>query len=188
MKKTIRLNPFHGLVVTFCVWLLCISFSTESHAGDVSFPEGKIKAAYIYNFLRFIEWPDDTDPSGLICIIGSKQEYRRAFHFLTTQEFNNKNITLHEFNTNNEIKLLETCQLVFVTSEASEEQKNIISSFKGGKFLTVGDSEDYTQSGGMISFVRTSSKIGFIVNLAAANESGIRISSKVLRLAEKVTE
>jgi len=112
------------LILLFtCTYLSGLSLS---YANETSFPEAKVKAALIYNFLRFVDWPKEAAETGIICVIASKQEYKPAFQFLTTQQFNNKTISVREYGVNDDLSGLEHCQLVFLTNTASRIQKDVI--------------------------------------------------------------
>ncbi|PCJ30200.1 MAG: hypothetical protein COA90_10045 [Gammaproteobacteria bacterium] len=172
------------LILLFtCTYLSGLSLS---YANETSFPEAKVKAALIYNFLRFVDWPKEAAETGIICVIASKQEYKPAFQFLTTQQFNNKTISVREYGVNDDLSGLEHCQLVFLTNTASRIQKDVIHKEKQVPFLIVSDGLGSIDNVGMINFVKTKRKIGFEINVANVEASNIRISSKVLRLAERL--
>ena len=162
-------------------------FTPAAYSGESEFPEGKIKAALIYNFMRFVDWPEEQNATGVICVIGVKQEYRQALKFLTTQQLNQKNITLREINGGKSGEVLGSCQIIFVTTVATDKQKQkIINS--AGNALIIAEDSGLNESGVMINLIRDKRKIGFEINMPNVKASNIRISSKILRLADKVIQ
>ena len=155
-------------------------------AQEKDFPEAKIKVAYLFNFLRFVEWPIEYEIDTHICVIGNKKEYHDALNSLKSQSIDSQNINVRVFNDIKDPQELFNCQIIFVTSTASHHQKFIINTLKGSKALTVGESNGFAQQGGMINFIRQGDKVRFEINLNAANEVGLRITSKILRIAERV--
>ena len=176
-------KPIMVILTVISVYLSGLSLS---YADENSFPEAKVKAALIYNFLRFVDWPSENAATGMICVIASKREYKPALQFLTTQQFNNKTISVREYDVNDALTGLENCQLVFLTSTATVFQQQTIHKEKQSSFLIVSDEFGSIAQVGMINFVKTERKIGFEVNVANVEASNIRISSKVLRLAERL--
>jgi hypothetical protein len=156
-------------------------------AGSSAYPEGKIKAALIYNFMRFVDWPVEHSITGELCVLGQKQEYQDALLFLSRRELKNTTISLRILSSK-KLDNLTSCQVVFVTSDASVQQKQKVLQLAGKPTLIIGDETSFLGDSGMINFVKKQKKIGFEVNLANVQAANIRISSKVLRLAEKVIE
>lgn len=172
----------------FCVFFTISSFiiTTPAQSIEKDFPEAKIKAAYLFNFLRFIEWPDDHYADTHICVVGRKDEYHDAFKALGSQSLNNQNIIIRELNDIDSSQVLHNCQIIFVTSTASHRQKLVFNTLKNSTALTVGESKGFVRQGGMINFIEKDGKIRFEINLRTANEAGLRITSKILRIAEHV--
>lgn len=161
--------------------------SITSAKEATSFPEGKVKAALIYNFMRFVDWPENDAVTGELCVLGTNKEYLSALNFLSKQHLKNTHISLRMISPNKE-ESLESCQVVFVTSHASKEQTDNIKKLVGKPTLIISDETNFLGSSGMINFVKNQRKVGFEVNLANVQAANIRISSKVLRLAEKVIQ
>lgn len=181
-----RISRYLISVVLFTGMLL--SSSTLSFAEDNDFPEAKIKAALIFNFMRFIDWPEESDVTGVICVVGPKHEYRQALEFLTTQQLKKTSITLQEIQNGNGADLLGTCQIVFITNSATQKQKKDLIASESRPFLIVGEDVNFTEYGAMINLTKQNQKVGFEVNLMNAKHANFRISSKVLRLADRVIQ
>ena len=184
MNKSRTLIACRKYLVLFMVTTLLPVIPVAAIEKD--FPEAKIKAAYLFNFLRFVEWPPDHVTDAHICVVGHKKEYGEAFRSLRNQSLNNQAIIIREMNDVDNPRVLQNCQIIFVTSTASHRQKMLFNTLKDADALTVGESSDFANHGGMINFIDKDSKISFEVNLDAVNRSGLRITSKILRIADRV--
>jgi hypothetical protein len=177
-----------GLMMPVLLTGILLSYSAFSFADDHSFPEAKVKAALIYNFMRFIDWPEESDMTGVICVVGPRHKYRQALEFLTTRQIKDKNITVQEIHNGKGADLLNNCQIVFMTRSATNKQKMDLISSDLSSILIVGEDANFTEYGAMINLIKQNQKVGFEVNLANAKQANFRISSKVLRLADRVVQ
>ena len=139
----------------------------------------KIKAGYLYNFTKFITWPTSPKASFNICLSGEE-----AFVALLSPleqrkvaDFPIKIITLKPSSS------AEQCQILIV-----DEAHALDSLTHLDAMLTVGDSTDFAKHGGMIGFVNKDSRIKLEINLPALKRSGLKISAKLLEVAEIVGE
>jgi hypothetical protein len=85
-----------------------------------------------------------------------------------------------------DIKAMRKCHLLFVCKSEDEHLKEITEAVKDCNVLTVGETENFLDAGGIIRFIKEGEKVAFQVNLIAAKKAGIRVSSQVLRLAKRV--
>lgn len=168
----------------FLILSLLVSFNTFSDIKN--YPEAKIKAAYLYNFLRFVEWPVNQKSTSDICIYGVNKEYKSVFSSMATLSKQGKKLTIKFFEKDNEFQPLTDCQIIFITSEANSKTKNILDHLKNNQILTIGESDDFINQGGMINFIRVGNKIRFEINVDAIEQAELKISSKVLRIAERL--
>ncbi len=162
--------------------------SIPAVALERDFPEAKIKVAYLFNFLRFIDWPEDYESDVHICVVGDKKEYHAALDALGTQTLNDQVIIIKKFTALENIHELTKCRIIFVTTNASHRQKIVLNSVKGTSALTVGESEGFAEQGGMINFIQINHTIRFEINLHSVNQANLRITSRILRIAERVIE
>lgn len=167
--------------------ILSVTVITNASGEEKDFPEAKIKAAYLYNFLRFIEWPDDVEASNHICIVGHNGEFRGAVGSLRNLSINEHPIII-KFAEDLNLQGLGNCKIIFVTAGANRRQKMIANIIRNKSILTVGESRGFADQRGIINFVKENDKIRFEINLTAANKASIRIPSKILRIATRVIE
>ncbi len=117
--------------------------------------------AYLYNFLRFVEWPQSPDLGFKLCIGGDKEEYRQSLQALSTQTVREQRIdvTYIDFINGADIAQIKQCNMIFITSLMRKHQDQIINNITGSKILTIGEDKNFIQKGGMINFVEQQDKI-----------------------------
>ena len=169
------------LAILFLAWLI--------NAGDgwsqTSQPtEYQIKAAFLYNFAKFVEWPsaafDDPAAPIVIGILGDN-----PFHDDLANTIRGKKIDEHPLAVKELHSLSETtnCHILFISTSEKKRLPEILAGLKGTSVLTVGEMDRFTETGGMINFVLEKTKIRFQINSDAANTGRLKISSKLLNLA-----
>jgi len=153
------------------------------HAAASASLEYEVKAAFLLNFTRFVEWPPSAfaspDSPLNICIIGD-DPFGRAIDQLVEGEFVNQHrITVERIRTDQP----KTCQELFVGNNGS-----IPTAFSAANpaVLTVGEGEDFIRQGGVIAFVIDNRRVRFDINVKAATNVGLKLSSKLLSVARSV--
>jgi uncharacterized protein DUF4154 len=157
-----------------------------ANAADEESLEAKLKVAYIYNFLRFVEWPANDNLTTNVCVYGIKDNYKPAFSSMASLSKKNRKLEIEQLDIDAELKLLKPCQIIFITDKALNKSKAVLDYLQGSNSLTIGESSDFLKKGGMINFIRVKDKVKFEINDNAAKAAGIKISSKVLRIAERI--
>ncbi|HBG26335.1 MAG: hypothetical protein A2Y10_01760 [Planctomycetes bacterium GWF2_41_51] len=193
------------LRIYFYIILIFAMFTcTQTRADSLSGREYQLKAAFIYNFMMFIDWPKEKMPAdGQPIIIGVMGEnpFENAFEPIKSKQVKEKNIAVKYFagledikksspeKMNSEIEEIRKCHLLFICSSEKPVLQEIINLVNGYNILTVGDMDGFLESGGgVINFVVEDDKICFEINAIAALQSKLEIRSQLLRLAKKVIE
>ena len=169
---------------SICLVLLALLVLWPARAAADTQLEPQVKAAFVYNFTKFVEWPDDafTSPSDPIRItIMGQGSFSRAIDAIQGKEGHGRSISVshHE-------EQLTKAQILVITGETEGALRQSLLEAGGKPILTVSDMEGFDLKGGMITLVRREDKVGFIINLAAAEKAGLKISSQLLKLAEAV--
>ena len=165
------------------VLLFLLIFALQAAGQRAS--EYQLKAAFVYNFTKFIDWPGESVRSLTfqICVLG-----QNPFGSELTQLTDGKVIEGHPVQvlivTN--YHLARSCQVVFISASENAHMKEILSALRGRSVLTVGDSPGFVDAGGMIELLVQDERMRFEVNLHAANEARLKISAKLLSLAKAV--
>jgi hypothetical protein len=175
------------------LWILCCLLFSQALCADDSSVEYKIKAGYLYNFTKFVTWPEDKSETFNLCILGTDPfgelidpiEQRSAFgRPIKLFRFDSLNSLSH---TNNK----PNCHILFISSSIGSAIKDTISKNTLvirdiSKTLTVGESNDFAMQGGMVGFVNREGRIKLQINLKKVKQSDLKVSAKLLEVAEIV--
>lgn len=143
--------------------------------------EYKIKAAYLYNFTKFITWPEDDSRFFNICIVGI-DPFGEIIAPIEGRTVKGRTIRLYQYDS---VKKAKECQLIyFAEANNAEIISGVLTTHSLAQTLTVGDLKVFAQQGGMIAFFVKDSKIKLFINLPALRQNGLEISAKLLEVAE----
>ncbi|MBN1804546.1 MAG: YfiR family protein [Sedimentisphaerales bacterium] len=192
------------IIIVLVLLLVCQQAIAESTPTQ-AYQEYQVKAAYLYNFLMFVDWPagkmsmDNNEPI-VIGIIGDGQ-FGNAFDPINGKQVNGREIIIKWFKgfrdleksdiavMNKESKALRKCHLLFICNSEKGVIKEITNLVKGYNVLTVEDTGESLESGGVvIKLVMDGEKIHFEINRTVALQAELKIRSQLLRLAKKVEE
>ncbi len=172
------------IVIMCCVLVSSLTvFSEES-----IFSEYRVKAAFLFNFAKFVDWPEDAfsapDAPIIFGILGD-DPFGEALDIIKGKTINGRKVVTNRFKDANEIK---TCHVLFIGSSEKKNAPSILRTLKPLRILLVGDMENFARQGGVINFIIVNNKVGFEINVDAAKRSGLKISSKLLSLAKIIHE
>ncbi len=168
------------------VLISCLLIGSPVFAQEVT--EYQVKALFIYNFAKFVEWPPESvanprDPIN-ICVLGQNPFGAALDQAVRGKAVGAREVLLKHLNAGDDAK---SCQVLFVSTD-KKRAKSLISEIANAPILTIGDSDGFTDSGGIIGFAMEDSKVRFDINLESAERSHLKISSKLLSLARSVKE
>ena len=146
--------------------------------------EYQVKAAFLYNFAKFIEWPEENPGVPLsICVLGQD-----PFGPLLDQMVEGKSIRGRALVVRRAADPagLRSCGIVFVGATEMRHLGTIAKAAEAVHALTVGENDEFARTGGMIGFVLVDNKIRFEINVDAATRARLRISSQLLQVAHLV--
>lgn len=165
--------------------------------------EYQVKAAFLYNFIKFVDWPENkkSDSNDVITIgIIGDDPFETAFESLKEKKIKGKTIIIKKLgnfdkiaeaasNKDNSsaqtIEDIKKCHLLFVCSSEKKYNTNILNIVENYNVLTVGESPDFLQTGGIINFLIEEKKVRFEINIDASDKAKLKISSQLLRLAKR---
>jgi hypothetical protein len=184
MKATVSgMRPWLARCIVAASLLLPLAPGTEAAATPV--PENDLKAAFVYNFALFAEWPADTLFEGgvmHICI-HPNSVMRAPILGLHDRIVRGKKIVVRQSAT---LDNLPSCHLLFVDSSDRERWVQIRKKLGNTPVLTVSDDEEIGHDGGMITLAMDGNRVVFDIDTRAARNAKITLSSKLLRLARSV--
>lgn len=149
--------------------------------------EYQIKAAFLFNFTQFVEWPAGSFPTiqsrAVIGILGANPFGNYLEETIAGESINKHPLVIQHFNSVDDIT---NCQVLFINIQDKDQLQTIIEKLKGKNILTISDANGFSKLGGMIRLYTKNDKINIQVNLEAAKAEDLIISSKLLKLAEIV--
>ena len=155
--------------------------------GDKEDVELRVKAAYLLNFARFIEWPRSSS-GGLepvvIGILGHDSLSRALENTVQGKNIKGHPIKVKELGS---LERVEGCDILFVPRSEAKRARALLPDLSGRPILTVGEGSGFLGQGGMIEFQLIDDALRFSINLGSADRSGLTISSELLRVAYSVT-
>ncbi len=167
------------------VFFLAMSLGTRALGQAVD--EYQVKAAFLYSFAKFVEWPPDAfktpkDPI-LVCVLG-----HNPFGTSLNDVIRGKSIEGHAFAFRQvaDAPDASACQILFVSSSDGKRFRALIGRLKPAGILTVGEAQGFASGGGVINFKLDSGRVRFEINVEAAEQAQLHISSKLLSLAQIV--
>lgn len=157
---------------------------TAAAAWAQDLPEYRLKAAFLYNFAAFTEWPSDVGGSINLCIYGT-DPFGAEIDPLNGKKVGERTLAVQRRAT---AESLKGCQIVFITATASGQLPRVLEVLRGQPVLTVADVPGAMHQGVMLNMAVAQGRITFEANLVAARSAGLNLSSKLLRLATEVVQ
>jgi hypothetical protein len=167
------------------IWLLLAGGG--GRAQDARPTEYQIKAAFLFNFAKFVNWPpgvfaQPTSPI-VIGILGENPFHDDLARTVRDKTVDDHPLVIKEFRSADQAT---NCHILFISTSEKNRLPEILKVLNGTSVLTVGEMERFTEAGGMINFVLEGTKIRFQINNDAATRAGLKISSKLLSLAMRL--
>lgn len=149
--------------------------------------ESKVKAAYLLNFARFVEWPgaahQDNQSDLVLGVVDDPAFAATLAQIVANQTAQGRKLTVRHYD---HLAGIESCHILYLSRAATTRTENIFTQLQNRPVLTVGDSEDFIRTGGMIGFVIVKSAVRFDINTANTSAVGLSLSSKLLAVARNV--
>jgi hypothetical protein len=172
------------LLLTGCLWRPSVL-----SAFPAATEEDVLQAAFLYNFMKFVEWPpeafDRPESPILVCTLG-ENPFTNTVQALEGKRIRQSPLVVRRYDP---VKPTVQCHVLVVSNPASKDSyPTILSKFRAVPVLTVGNIEGFVEKGGMIEMFSLENKIRFNINSGSANRSALKISSQLLKLARKIIE
>jgi hypothetical protein len=175
--------------------------------------EYEVKAAFIYNFMKFIHWPESKELSSnsvsknepIRIVISGDNLFKNAFQMIADKNIQGRPIQIVEIESFERFRQsysskkealnayaqtylsdLQQYHMLFICNSEKDSVEDLLSLSAGKSVVTISDIEKFAQKTGMIGFVMEKQKVRFEVNLEAAQKENIQISSQLLGLARRV--
>jgi len=151
--------------------------------------EYQVKAAFIFHFAQFVDWPPgvliNSDSSMILCVFDDEPRRQEFQSTIEGKAIGARVLHVRQISQSQEV---QGCNILFLSRDEARRQTAILKSLRGMPILTVGETDNFLSSGGMIRFHLDEDKIRFDINLDGAESSHLKISSRLLLLATSVTQ
>lgn len=172
-----------AVIRLLCGMMLLLTL-TPAHAAPTEY---ELKAAFIYQIARFVEWPSvgtlgNAGAPLRLCVLGGNP-FGAVLNTIRGKPVNERKMEVALLDVNADTR---ECNMLFIAAPAERHLERIAALSRGSGMLTIGDTQGFAQRGAMVNFFPENGKVRFEVNLDATRRGGLKISSKLLSLARIV--
>lgn len=185
-------GPIRKLAIVFtCLLSLALALPTRAQSSSsAQASEYLIKAGFIYNFAKLMQWPAPAFPQPnapiVIGIVGTPDPFQGTLdEALRDKQVNGREFVVKHLKWGDDLK---GCNILFVSSSEKAHMDELFQLIRGLPILTIGDTPGFAERGGIINFVLEDDRVRFEIDVQAAKQAGISISSRLLALAKIVPE
>ncbi len=173
-----------GLAAAWCICTIAVDGSVAT--SQPASAEYQVKAAFLYNFAKFVEWPPQAFPSPdspfTICLAGDPFE-GALDRTVQGELLDRRPLMVRRIIPAEDLR---GCQMIYLAPNENRRSAEIIDAAVNSPILTVGETDSFINEGGIIRFVRSGGRIHFQINPDAAERASLRVSARLLRLADIV--
>jgi hypothetical protein len=170
-------------------WLACAAaillVSRPAAAQVVGADEAGVKAAFLYNFTKFVEWPDSAfaAPSSpfVVCAFADGSFRKKLEATLEGEQVQGRRITMAPADLDD----ARSCHLLYFAKSESEWQARILPALRQVPVLSVGEGQQFLEQGGLIAFLLEDDRVRFAINKRGADAAGLSVKSQLLRVARQ---
>ncbi len=173
-----------NLTVRFALMAAFVATIWPFGAAAQDLPEYRLKAAFLYNFMAYTEWPPEVGTPLTLCVVGN-DPFGKDIDALQGRAVGQRSVAVQRKTA---AESLNGCHAVFICSSAQEVLTRVLEGLRGKPVLTLADSPGAMQRGVALNMNMARDKVSFEANLGAARAAGLQLSSKLLRLATEVQQ
>jgi YfiR/HmsC-like len=179
-KTALQIRAIRTAVVFFCL-IFSLAGSAQEPASEY-----QIKAAFLFNFAKFVDWPpeafSDANSPIVIGVLGKNVFGHYLADTIRDKTVDNRHFEFKEFTS---VNYITNCQILFISPSVKDSLPAIVKGLRNASILTVSETDQFIKAGGMINFTIEDNKIHFQISDEAARKAGLKISSKLLSLATR---
>jgi hypothetical protein len=201
LRECVKIKPISANLMSdrkagrlaFCAIVLVMAFfivlsRAQVFAESRDSEEYKVKAAFIYNFTNYIEWPTKALPGNstslTIGVLG-RNPFGDSINLLAGRTAAGRKIVIrHIYRVEEALE----CHILFISDSEQKDAARILRFLRGRPVLTISDQKGFCQAGGIINLITIKKRVRFDINTLAAKRAGIQIGSQLLNLANDVIE
>jgi YfiR/HmsC-like len=165
--------------------LMCVSYSCTAHSQARLSPDD-VEAAYLYDFSRFVQWPANARANSQpfsLCLLGQDNLGRKLDDLIAGEAIQGRKMVALRLSS---VDVADNCQIVFIGDSEGTRLEKDLDTLKTKPILTVSNLAGFLERGGMIQFLLQGKRVRFAVNLSAAQQAGLALSSELLKVAAYV--
>lgn len=177
-----RLKTVRTWLITICLTLLSMSLYAYARGEPTEY---EVKAAFIFNFAKFVEWPENVLASNQtinICFVG-KDKTTDALQLLNQREAQGHTLKIIDVTEQLESTLNHQCHILFMSMREKKRQQQWLAKVQHQATLTIADNLDFIKQGGMIGLYTEAQRVQFVVNQSVTQNTGLKLSARMLQLA-----
>jgi hypothetical protein len=195
MYKRAKILMFRRLAILIIALSGSLSWApaTFAQAPDSSdSSEYLIKAGFIFNFAKFVEWPSNAfaqpDSAIVIGILGTDPFGTIIDKIVQDKKIGTRGFVVKRLKWGTDLKELKECKILFVGASEKAHMDELVQVVRGLPILTVGETPGFADRGGVVRFVLEDNRVRFEVNVVAARQADLTISSRLLTLARIIQQ
>lgn len=162
--------------------------ATRAGAAEASLSEYQVKALFLVNFAKYVDWPasafSDASAPIVICVTGNNNIGPGLSKAIEGKNVSGRAIQIVMVEKDEDFA---KCHILFVSGSEKKRLGEILSKVKDSPVLTVGEAEQFIAQGGIINFTKKDGKVRLQIDLDAARKAKLQLSSKLLSVADSVT-
>ena len=180
------------LIVAVLLSLSLVAGANAQSSASAASSEYLIKAGFIYNFAQLVQWPSaafsQADSPIVIGILGTDPFGTSIDRVVENKKLDGHNLIVKRLRWSKDLRDLTECNILFISSSEKEHIADVINMVKWLPILTIGETPGFAARGGIINLTLEDNKVRFEVNIGAAKQANLNISSRLLALAKIVPQ
>ena len=169
--------------------LMCVAYSAMMAAQSGGPTEYQVKAVFLFNFIKFVEWPGtafaDTRAPFVLGVLGDDPFDGSLSPIVDGQLVRGRGITIHKYRFGDDVR---RCHVLYVSASEQARTAQILGGLQGASVLTVSDMPRFAEGGGLVQFYMEEDRVRFVVNAEAAARANLRMSAKLLAVAHVIND
>jgi|SRR5579862_8663311 len=183
-RRRSRLRPGAAARLFFLFLSIHLVYALHVNAQD-ALSEYQVKAAYLFNFLKFVEYPAESfaDPLApmVIGVVGEDPFGSALPQVVIGKTVQGRDLVIRAYRAGEDLR---AAHILFISASERKKLPMILSGLHGASVLTVADTPGFLEAGGMIQFLNENGRVRFAINADAAGQARLKLSSKLLSLAK----
>jgi hypothetical protein len=186
-RSSAGVRPGGGFASALMVSMVALSILAPSVSSSASYSESKLKAAFLLNFTRFVDWPESSfegeQAPFVICVLNDSKFATTTAEVIGDHTVNDRTIAIQE-----RIDVVDSagCHIFFVPEGEAGQHRALIEQTSGRSVFTISAATGFAEMGGVANFIRSGKKIRLEINRRAAESANLKVSARLLRIVNVI--